>query len=620
MTELYIDNKKAAIATGTSIKVTMENPYFTKASEYTGEVELPIPNCYNSAIFGPSHRRDVLIKGASRPCRLIVNNRTLIEGTATVTEITESYVKVQLLGGNSYVNYQTRFESLYIDELELGSAGEGMKWTYTDAAGETEEREVETTTHLRFWLAEQNTTNEQLPVARKYPIMEWVMLPALRENEDTETRKYVNRTEKHSTGEIKFYHDQSIEPSSNYEYAIESYSDPGLAPQPYVVTIVERVVKKLGFTVRENGMADTFLKNTYIVNTTPTLSYAQMLPHWTVNEFLTEVENFFGVCFIFDTGSMSVRIVRRKEMYAAGATTIQLSDDTFTVSIDEDDTTDISNANISYKMDDDLKHRFNDDINEGATFREFSDLEAAKDWYSAGTVQTGANQYSGTVAVIGGRYYILYKAATTEVNELANLERGEDNEDIELKIRPAVMYNVPMETKAKEYTTTTNDGWTKVTSSIGRPAPGSEELSHSAEFIDIGSIIDGDSSESNTSDTMPVALFDGTAALYGGTEIWGGWTHGHDDVSGLNLEDRDTGLRLHEVEEMETHYDAVYNGEVSIDTTAPVEITYYDEELYDPTATFIDHGRKLACLKIEYEVTEAGIERAKTGTFYQIRE
>ena len=49
MTELYIDGQLAALPEGFNITFTSENPYFTRSSNYSLDIELPMPA--NHAIF-----------------------------------------------------------------------------------------------------------------------------------------------------------------------------------------------------------------------------------------------------------------------------------------------------------------------------------------------------------------------------------------------------------------------------------------------------------------------------------------------------------------------------------------------------------------------------------------
>lgn len=60
MTELYIDGQLAVLPEGFSFTFTSENPYFTRSSNYSMDVELPMPANY--AIFKHINRLDVTKK------------------------------------------------------------------------------------------------------------------------------------------------------------------------------------------------------------------------------------------------------------------------------------------------------------------------------------------------------------------------------------------------------------------------------------------------------------------------------------------------------------------------------------------------------------------------------
>ena len=65
MTELYIDGQLAALPEGFNITFTSENPYFTRSSNYSLDIELPMPA--NHAIFKHVNRLD---HGIRLPLRL----------------------------------------------------------------------------------------------------------------------------------------------------------------------------------------------------------------------------------------------------------------------------------------------------------------------------------------------------------------------------------------------------------------------------------------------------------------------------------------------------------------------------------------------------------------------
>ena len=119
-TVLYLNDTQVYPDGQQNIKLTKENPYFTQSDSYTLDVTLPMDILENRDFFKNLHRKDRSKVAASYQCRLEVDNHTVLRGTATVTQVTEQSVKVQLLGGNSEVNFLSADEGAYIDEMDLG--------------------------------------------------------------------------------------------------------------------------------------------------------------------------------------------------------------------------------------------------------------------------------------------------------------------------------------------------------------------------------------------------------------------------------------------------------------------------------------------------------------------
>ena len=118
MTELYIDGQLAALPEGFNITFASENPYFTRSSSYSLDIELPMPANY--AIFKHVNRLDVTKKRTILPATLIVDARCLLYGSAVLLSVEDTLVKVQLVSGNAEFNLLTN-DDIYIDELDLGT-------------------------------------------------------------------------------------------------------------------------------------------------------------------------------------------------------------------------------------------------------------------------------------------------------------------------------------------------------------------------------------------------------------------------------------------------------------------------------------------------------------------
>lgn len=105
MTELYIDGQLAALPEGFNITFTSENPYFTRSSNYSLDIELPMPA--NHAIFKHVNRLDVTKKKTILSAMLIVDARCLLYGSAVLLSVEDTLVKVQLVSGNAEFNLLT---------------------------------------------------------------------------------------------------------------------------------------------------------------------------------------------------------------------------------------------------------------------------------------------------------------------------------------------------------------------------------------------------------------------------------------------------------------------------------------------------------------------------------
>lgn len=111
-TQVFPDGKQ-------QIKLVRENPYFTQSESYTLDVTLPMDILENRQFFRNIHRLEHGKAVASMPCRLEVNNKPLLVGTARVTQIQERDIKVQLVGGLSEVKFLSAENQTYIDEMDL---------------------------------------------------------------------------------------------------------------------------------------------------------------------------------------------------------------------------------------------------------------------------------------------------------------------------------------------------------------------------------------------------------------------------------------------------------------------------------------------------------------------
>ena len=118
MIELFINNTLVDLPTDFSVEIQYDNPYFTKSSDFSLDVDIPLISTNNRMIFGHINRLDVAKKDITFPCRMRVNQITAFIGDATIIKITPKIVTPQFLGHNPSLNFFS--DEIFIDPLDLG--------------------------------------------------------------------------------------------------------------------------------------------------------------------------------------------------------------------------------------------------------------------------------------------------------------------------------------------------------------------------------------------------------------------------------------------------------------------------------------------------------------------
>lgn len=373
--QLYIDQKPAIIKKGTSIKLTRENPAITQSGDYTLDVPLPLSGCKeNLAIFGPAHYRAAspqTFAGKSYPFYLNAG-KIQLSGTAIVTQISEEELKLQLLAGNSELNFDNREGGdKYIDELDLGRAY-GEEWDASKLSplfSQTPETTARLLHSLSVLIPNSTRADELMHGTNEQT--NCVLFPIYSTADGTFSNKqeiqYFVKKESADSAPIYEYKGYRFSlKSGKTEYLPNSVpfylptvsdaqglnftEDMAFAPQPYLCFILERVLAAVGYELKptDNCMRQGWLGKIFIANARDTIEFCECLPHWTVQEFLTELRNAFGV-IVYAEGK-KCRAVSRSSIYSASnIKELQGVIDERSVEITEDgDNQGTSSGNVSY--------------------------------------------------------------------------------------------------------------------------------------------------------------------------------------------------------------------------------------------------------------------------------
>lgn len=444
MTDLFINDIQADLYDDFTLDMEYENEFFSNASEYSLDIELPLegsPN--NQKIFGHINRVTVPKVDVDLQVAAYVNGRSVAYGRAVVIDITDKSVTIQILGNTSEFNNYA--DTVYIDKLELGNAvAPKPSDKFFELVGGRDELQeadyhcffgsVDDTDMVFFWAFNRNPTTkaEYYPVfSNIYPISIFPMA-------------------------------SSVSGGCVYIDGFDRYSC-----QPYLLRVIERVMMAIGYKIRRNDINHHWLRNLYICNyvskywttncdaTRPdpddtTVGYGRpmtsALPHWRLSTFIDEVEKLCACVFLFNSHNKTVDIVMLNRFYDESVLQTKIDDDKvideYCVDVQQsDDGKDLADGNISFNksyVDKYLKvdREVLASISQTKHYDNFDALQAGYD-------QMGVKQRNVVLFVDDstGRQYINYtadgKSALKETNVFGELFRGEDKPNVELNIVPA---------------------------------------------------------------------------------------------------------------------------------------------------------------------------------------
>lgn len=271
MTELIIDGYSVALPKDFTTSVKTENPVLTKNGEYSYDITLSLTNKTNQRIFGFLNRINIKHAEMEWSAVMIVNNQVLLNGRAILVSNTESSISLQLISGNSELNFLIGGDKL-INTLDLGSVGE---LTAKEA-------------------------NESLK--SHWPLFNYVIAPI------------------YNGGIINSY---------EVDFNVSEWSITRIIVQPYLGYYIEAIPQALGYTIKENVLRNNrFLSMLYILNISSSREFKDFIPGKTAAEFLTEIEKFLNVVFVVDKIDRSIRILEYAGIHETfGVVTLEASDE-----------------------------------------------------------------------------------------------------------------------------------------------------------------------------------------------------------------------------------------------------------------------------------------------------
>ena len=282
MIHCIINGSTAYPSTADKIKVTLNNPYIEDSGSYTYDVTFPMSVHQNQKLFSNIHRIDVRKhRTAFNDCKLYADNLLFISGKGVITSISESEVKMQIVGGKSRIKYDSKFEKHFIDQIDYSSDGDAI------SPLDTRETFHDTTSIL---LDKCNGKTLYPNYAREFVLRSscGIYIPVYDEAEEVVVNRHTYHFGPRTT--------KNGAVIDNVPYITVD----ALAIQPRLMHVLRRVLEYEGY-IPLVMFDESAIGDLYIANTHKTHNVAKALPHWSVYTFLDEVAKLLNIVYEFDS-------------------------------------------------------------------------------------------------------------------------------------------------------------------------------------------------------------------------------------------------------------------------------------------------------------------------------
>ncbi|WP_099463411.1 hypothetical protein [Parabacteroides provencensis] len=574
MTDLFIDGKQVVLPKGMDLKVKQQNPLITKNGTFTLDLSLSLKERNNSILYKHIERLQSAAVIEGRSAVLISNGHVILNGTEAFISNTNEEVKIQLLSGNSELNYFIGADS-YISSLDLGKE--------TDISSE------------RF----------NQVIRKRFPEVAFAC-PMVKIGS-------------------KIYNDHremSMDVILNKPYNFSN-----LAIQPYLLAMIEKILSALGYVIEYNeARNDDFLSRIFILNNDQTGEYNKILPGWKVKEFLEECEKLMNIVFIINDANRSVRILCASSKAETGTYTIENVLDTFERTTVDDDPR-ISYKNVCYDLPSskDYKYQNIDEsvlekaiINESKTYTDLvKKLTNSKDEVLPDDI---FDQYynSNTLFYVTetDTYYVLdkylykwlnsptgasvYIKNLLKVNTFRKYTSNPDDDYLKLSFFPCLYISRP------------NDSMYVVTQRMPY-LPGADDTEEE-EAKNIRQLIENGVSDFNAN-KKPVSLCTFHPSDLGYYFTLTDNVADNDNTTSWYQKSHGT-FRLVGPEGLVKRY---YQPSQQISATKEYTIKFIINTMPNIQSQFLLNNKLFICKELEYRITNDGIHPEVTGIFYEVK-
>ena len=606
MTQLIIDGTEAVLPLNFSTTVKRENSFFTKSGEYTYDVTLRLDNHTNRSLYGfldRINKRDDV--GTDRTAILIADGHVYCRGREIVTRWTDQDVTIQIVSGESELNYFIG-QDKKIEDLDLGRA------------------DIRTS----IWYDGAQPT---------YRTEDYCLVPIRKSN-----GRYLNLWY-HGTETEEGQYTSPNDPDDDEQGGQQNHHTYIMCqtptPQPFLCPLLAKIIEDLGYNHDThhdiiNQLESTPFKNLFLVNTQHTYEYAKMFPGWTVKDFLEEVEKLTGCVFVTNNEEKECDILLKADYYKdTKRVSLRNVIDAYETQVadDESRTAEFSSSDVSYGLPDAPRAalmRLPTGMLSTVSIEDYEDFEALrtaaedKDWKSQTVLRDLETGRLYIKSMYLPEYYqdpeSLRLKFLIEVDQFADLDREGTDNKLELGITPAPMlYSRQTDFEIIDFT----DG-----SSQSTPTE-SEESSEEFDTFEEAILSYKDEKEESRVDlfcaycgtitpgsvgelqSQAIAYTDAAHAMIQQRLRYAGTFYTPRNYT-ISLPEPIGSLRLKDIE------GSLYQDVYQIDTSHAFTIETYDPNVANPRQIFIIRNKTFVCRDIEEVITAEGRQKKWKMTVY----
>lgn len=629
MITCVINGIAAYPAASQSIKLTYANQYVTDDGEYSYDINFPMSIMDNRRVFHNVSRFDVSkVTQKFNDCKLYVSGRLILSGVGTIISVTESEIKLQIVGGKSRIKYNDRMTKHYIDEISYGTAD---KPGYTVDKGWSQGFKNLQKINDIYRLDEDKS--KFLGVEGK-----WCFVPVRDETNDM----IANFVGVDKTKQFIGY---------NAPFVMN------LAVQPNLMYIFRKVLEYEGYKLKRNDFDCKPWNLLYIASAYKTRELRKALPHWSSYTFIEEFRKLFNATIVFDDVRKTCSVINASELTTADSVEIEPLDE-YTTDYDEDGSFSTSStANLEYNLGDSA-NRDNYEVISKKVFENFKIVHSTGTWdpqnQFKGTTQSWSEkQKRQTIIECNGSYYIYVENEDgSKTWQLAGvwspLIRDSTSDDyVDINISPAAqvvedinfktavigednyyekrcLLSIPNDKEPDSKECDVDDdgySYTSVQDAIDDEST-LDKSEDDQECMNIFFIIPGEVQDDNkfswvraksrwpkfkTDYRINKEYCGSTEGGFGGN---GGGTFKEKYPYSLSICAKST----NDVVTLGCLHD---NG-LKMDNKNCLQVKFKSEVIPDPSNTYIIHNKKYVCEKIELEVKDDQIEPIFVGYFYMM--